>query len=560
MRSDPKFLSTPKKTAIGLDKTGTPFVQKKPTGVVPPSPKIITPPKMSSNGKITHNFSILLQKASISTATSKTTPTSLESNKPVFVPRQIKEPYKVKRSLKDKVKKKLVVPPSLSSLLEMDEDSKDDIQLAGSIQASNVASPKERPTRFIGPLLPSPTQISNEESTSAVALVSPKSHSGSMLGSGSEPTQSHSGSMLGSGSEPTQSHSGSMLGSGSEPTQSHSGSILGSGSKPVALVRPSPHIDDSKTEKKIDPPPTIESTPSRLTLKHTPTPPLKHTLTPPHISTNHTLPNSSPQVDSTTSGDVLTSPKLIPYGPDLSSDHVTSTLGQNTPSPKSNSKFKFTSSLKRSKKNKKKRYRKRSQSVEESNHENSSDEVTSSKRRESENGGHKKRDKIRNKEHKKHSVSKSPSREGVESSRKHDRRQSRSRSRTPRRRISHPHTAPAVHRRRYHSYRDIEKVKRSRSRSLHREKLYSSGSSGEIVKGHDSGSERVKAHDSGGERVKEQHGDEERRLKKKRKKYHSDDKSPERKRHKSESSGENGKQGEPLIVHFKKMCKKKPYM
>ncbi len=368
----------------------------------------------------------------------------------------------MKRSLKDKVKKKLVVPPSLSSLLEMDEDSKDDIQLAGSIQASNVASPKERPTRFIGPLLPSPTQISNEESTSAVALVSPKSHSGSMLGSGSE------------------------------PTQSHSGSILGSGSKPVALVRPSPHIDDSKTEKKIDPPPTIESTPSRLTLKHTPTPPLKHTLTPPHISTNHTLPNSSPQVDSTTSGDVLTSPKLIPYGPDLSSDHVTSTLGQNTPSPKSNSKFKFTSSLKRSKKNKKKRYRKRSQSVEESNHENSSDEVTSSKRRESENGGHKKRDKIRNKEHK-HSVSKSPSREGVESSRKHDRRQSRSRSRTPRRRISHPHTAPAVHRRRYHSYRDIEKVKRSRSRSLHREKLYSSGSSGEIVKGHDSGSERVKA-------------------------------------------------------------------
>ncbi len=231
----------------------------------------------------------------------------------------------MKRSQKDKVKKKLVVPPSLSSLLEMDEDSRDDIQLAGSIQASNVASPKERPTRFIGPLLPSPTQISNEESTSAVALVSPKSHTGSMLGSDSEPTQSHSGSMLGSGSEPTQSHSGSMLGSGSEPTQSysgsmlgsgseptqshsrsmlgsgseptqsHSGSILGSGSKPVALVRPSPHIDDSKTEKKIDPPPTIESTPSRLTLKHTPTPPLKHTLTPPHVSTNHTLPNSSSQ-------------------------------------------------------------------------------------------------------------------------------------------------------------------------------------------------------------------------------------------------------------------------
>ena len=245
------------------------------------------------------------------------------------------------------------------------------------------------------------------------------------------------------------------------------------------MVKPSLHIDNSKLDKKS---PTC--TPSHLTLRHTPTPPPKHTPTPPLVSPSHTPPNSHPQVDSTTSGDVPMSPKLVPYGPDLSSDHVTSTLGQTTPSPNTSLTFHFNSSRKHSKKRKKKKNRKHSDielyESDSSHHGNGTDDIISSKKREK---GCKKRDKTplsRNKEHKSRHRKRSVS---PELSWK--RYRSRSRSYSPVRKSSQTHTSPTPHRHahthtphrhRHHSHRGSERGLHS-----HKERRYSTGEVGSKV-------------------------------------------------------------------------------
>ena len=100
VRPDPNFLGKPVKRPAHLDKTGSPYVKMKPTGIVPPSPQGSTPPAIT-NSAPQATPTLPLRKSDID-HTPKTPPppvpppppklTSVPLKKPSFLPRVIATP------------------------------------------------------------------------------------------------------------------------------------------------------------------------------------------------------------------------------------------------------------------------------------------------------------------------------------------------------------------------------------------------------------------------------------------------------------------------------------
>lgn len=301
---------------------------------------------------------------------SDNTKMSAVSPSPVFVPRQIGAQGKLKKTHRvgSKVVRRETLSRKLSPLLEAEEEemdvvkssdsSADAIPLASSI--TPLENLKEMPPVF------QPTATA-ERTILDFATSSPATQT--VLQSPDQGTTDHR--FIGplfqppppSGIKMDEDYSTSTKVALVSP-HSHTGRVLGSGSKPVARVRPSPHVTttpDHSLNKDIETTPTsAKATSTVVTTKPNDIKSDQETQPKPTIP----LPSlSSPQVDSTTSGDVIVSPPGNVYGPDLPSDHVTSTLGVDSLFPNSSKpvSFKFGSSSKHSKKHKKKKYREHSE-------------------------------------------------------------------------------------------------------------------------------------------------------------------------------------------------------
>ena len=293
---------------------------------------------------------------------------------PAFVPRQIKAQIKLKKvhhvgSKGKDVFKRETPSRKLSPLLEAEEEEMD---VVNSSDSSRDAIPL---ASSIPPLqdhkdLPPTVQATALAEKTILDLATSSPVSQTVLRSPDQSTSAHK--FIGPHRQSPPPPSGIKMAEDFSTSakvalvspHSHTSGLLGSGSKPVARVRPSPHVTstpDYSLNKDIEATPTSAKATSTVV-----------TATPKDIKNDREVPPklptppptlSSPLVDSTTSGDVIVSPPGNVYGPDLPSDHVTSTLGLEPFSPKSTNPvtFEFGSSSKHSKKHKKKRYRKHSE-------------------------------------------------------------------------------------------------------------------------------------------------------------------------------------------------------
>ena len=178
VRPDPNFLGQPIKRPPGVDKSGTPLVKLKPTGIVPPSPQ------ESGRGTAVPQPSntLPLRKSDVDktplppapVVASPPKPANVPIKKPSFLPRVIATP--------SSKKKKIQVVKSVDKVQETGENRDRDGQMTCGDTTPNTSEKRDEDSlgqtseAFIGPLLPQDTPSSHPAAlpTPQVATTSPK--------------------------------------------------------------------------------------------------------------------------------------------------------------------------------------------------------------------------------------------------------------------------------------------------------------------------------------------------------------------------------------------------